>query len=391
MTMTATDRRPTPLHAAARRGDTTGLAAAPDGVDARMVTGWTPLHDAAAGGHAGAAAELLARGADPSARARDGITPAMVAARVGALDVVRLLVQAGADLTAPADTARTALESALQHGHLDVAKVLVRAGAPVDGPHAVLLLRAGLVAAGRRCRFLEPRTPEGRYTWAVDGPLDVDLELLGLLGPHLASPRLARPSERIPMKAPVDFVSAPDLFAPDEAGERLPSPRWSWRQGWTEHVQAVLHGERDADAPDEFGNLALLDAIRAGDGGVVAALLAADADLAALPAKGCMRGATLLMNAAHEGDAGIVQLLLDAGAAVDDTSPTGWTALMCAAARGHQAVVHALLRGGADEAQRNAQGQTAMVIAQQRGHAAVARSLLVAANVHHLRRMQEPG
>lgn len=389
--MQASDRGPSPLHAAARRGDTAAVAAAGPAADARTATGFTALHDAAAGGHADAARELLAAGADPSARARDGVTPAMVAAAAGALDVVRLLIQAGADLAAPADTSRTALESALQHGHLDVAEALVRAGAPLDGPHAVLFLRAALVAAGRRCRFLEPRVPGGRYTWAVDGPLDVDLDVLALLGGELASPRLARPSERIPMRAPVDFVAAPELFAADEAGERLPSPRWSWRQGWTEHVQAVLHGEGDADTPDAFGNLAMLSAIRAGEPDVVAALVSTGADLDVLPAKGCMRGATLLMNAAHEGDATIVQVLLDAGAAVDTTSPTGWTALMCAAARGHQPVVHALIRGGADATVRNAQGQTAMVIAQQRGHADVARSLLVAANVHHLRRMQEPG
>jgi ankyrin repeat protein len=366
------------------------VRAALDGADvhATMVTGWTPLHDAATAVGSGALEALLAAGATVDAPSLDGLTPLMVAAAAGRGTAVDLLLRAGADPDAPASTGRTPIESALQAGHVRVARALIEAGGALDEGLAVLFVRALLVGRGRRVRFLKPQAPDARYTWAVDGGLPLGPGDLTPVRPFLREPPT---TESVRFHAPVDWRVAPGLFGATEAGDGLPSERWSWRQGWTEATQAVLHGEADADAPDAFGNLCLLDAMRAGATHAVEALLAAGADVQVLPAKGCMRGATLLMNAAHEGHEEIVRALLGAGADVDATSPTGWTALMCAAGQGHREVVHTLLRAGADATLRNAQGRTAMGVAQQRRRADVARSLLVAANIHHLRRMREPG
>ena len=379
------------LHQAARAGDGEAVRAALGaGADAgeRMVTGWTALHDAATALGTAALEVLLTAGAPVDASSVDGLTPLMIGAGRGRDAAVSLLLQAGADPDALANTGRTPLESALQTRHIRVARALIAAGASLDEGLAVLYIRALLVGRGRRVRFLRPQAPEDRYTWAVDGPLPLGPEDLAPVLPFLQRP----PTDSfLAFRAPLDWRVTPHLFGEGEAGDGLPSDRWSWRQGWTEATQAVLHAEADADAPDGFGNLPLLDAIRAGATDAVRALLTADADPHVLPAKGCMRGATLLMNAAHEGHADITQALITAGARVDATSPTGWTALMCAAGQGHGEVLHTLLRAGADATLRNAQGRTAMAVAQQRGRADEARSLLVAANIHHLRRTAEPG
>lgn len=70
----------------------------------RSPDGWTPLHLAAYFGHAGTAAMLLERGADPAARSRNALenTPLHAAAAGGRMEVVRLLVERGADVNADA-------------------------------------------------------------------------------------------------------------------------------------------------------------------------------------------------------------------------------------------------------------------------------------------------
>lgn len=74
--------------------------------------GWTPLHYAAAGGHADIAALLLDRQADIDARSPTGTTPLMMAAQEGQQAVVRLLLRRGADTSLLDHNKRTALRIA---------------------------------------------------------------------------------------------------------------------------------------------------------------------------------------------------------------------------------------------------------------------------------------
>jgi ankyrin repeat protein len=86
------------LHEAARLNDTTAInehAVAGD-VDHRDNLDRTPLHTAAALGQREATEQLLAFGANASARDFDDVTPCMMAGKRGHREVVRILLDAGA-------------------------------------------------------------------------------------------------------------------------------------------------------------------------------------------------------------------------------------------------------------------------------------------------------
>ena len=144
--------------------------------------------------------------------------------------------------------------------------------------------------------------------------------------------------------------------------------------------QGILHGELSPDTRDPFGYIPLLEAIRNDSADTVRALVEGGADVNRVPHYGCMRGATMLINAAEKGNPEVVSVLVKAGARVNVETSTGWTALMMAASRGRAECVRSLVMAGADLSVRNAQGHTALALAQRRRHPMVARMLLVAKN-----------
>lgn len=86
--------------------------------------GWTPLHYAAAGGHARIAALLLDQGALPNAPAHDGVTPLMMAMRANSHDTVQLLLDRGADPEAQTATGKSVVDFAAERGHRRLARAL---------------------------------------------------------------------------------------------------------------------------------------------------------------------------------------------------------------------------------------------------------------------------
>lgn len=383
---------PSPLHRAARLGDLSALAHAlrdapsPDPVSPM---GWTPLHDAAWAGHEGAVGALLAVGAAVDARTHDGLDPLMLAAGQGHKAVVDLLLSGGGYVDAESQHGRTPLESALQRGHLAVARQLTDAGAAVSEACAGLWLRALAALSGRRCRLLDERDAiTRRWLWLLDGPIRLSVDDEHRLSGHVtAVQRDGSQTSEVDLAFGVRFLVDPSGFRGDDPGHTLPSGRWRFRRGWTGRAEAIFHGEAEPDLLDEDQRLASYEAIRAGAPHALAVLLAAGADPEALPPQGCMRGARLLLNAAHLGQAGCVEVLLEAGASPNTRTPTGWTPLMAAAAQGHVAALSVLLRAHADLDLRNAQGQTALAVAQARRQSEAARTLLVARNAHLLQRM----
>lgn len=89
----------------------------------------TPLHRAAAGGHADFAALLLASGATVDARDHAGRTPLHLAAEQGHLAAAKVLIDRGARLDLLDRGGDTALHKAARQGHVALAEALLARGA----------------------------------------------------------------------------------------------------------------------------------------------------------------------------------------------------------------------------------------------------------------------
>ena len=126
------DDKLTPLHLAAAGGHAEvadlllGASANPN---VRDWVGSTPLHAAAQGGHAGITKALLQHGAWPAPFNQAGDTPLHLAARGGRLEAARLLLDAGADPNAKGACGGTPLHAAAEAGQLEAAQLLVARGA----------------------------------------------------------------------------------------------------------------------------------------------------------------------------------------------------------------------------------------------------------------------
>ena len=120
------------------------------------------------------------------------------------------------------------------------------------------------------------------------------------------------------------------------------------------------------------GDVALIDAVRAGDSAVVRSLLKQKVAVnAAAP-----DGMTALHWAAYEDQPDMVTMLLAAGANAKAASRSGITPLEIAAENGNPVIVERLLRAGADP-NAAASGQTSLHVAAHTGNVAVAKLLLI--------------
>ncbi|XP_041937519.1 ankyrin repeat domain-containing protein 50 [Alosa sapidissima] len=310
--------------------------------------GRTLLATAAHAGSSNVVALLLCRGADPLLSDHQGQTPLTLAARQGHVGVLQVLLDwaheqhgleaaAARNMLEHSDTEGwTALRSAAWGGHVEAVRLLLEAGAEVDGCDA------------------EGRTALRAAAWG--GHEEILLTLLH----HGAQVDRADREGRTPLTAAA-FM------------------------GHRDAVEILLDAGADVNLADGDGRTALSVAALCapGSGGrgygeVVSLLL----DRAANPAHRDRDGMTPLLLAAYEGHEEALELLLEAGADVDETAgsqPTAVAAvtpLLAAASMGHAGAVNRVLFWGAAVDAIDGEGRTALCLAAAHGNLEVVRALL---------------
>jgi ankyrin repeat protein len=303
----------TALHWAAYHGDlelAELLLKAGADVAATNRNGSTPMWLAASRGDGKMIGKLLEHGANANEELPLGRKPLMLAARSGATDAVRALLEHGADANAK-ETARgtTALMQAADQGHADVIKVLLEHGADVAAQSAPVLRDARTAALGKSD---DPRAAVRRQVIAIvcDQPTP-DLSVLqGLVAEQTEDQVLAEGSE--PAKAAPSNPCDQDLQR-DALG----------------FVLAASGGGRRGRAPREP------------DGGEL----------------------TALVYAARSGSIDSAQVLLDAGADVNQVTRYGWSPLLAATQNRNYQFAKFLIEHGADVNLANKGGWTPLYLA----------------------------
>ena len=131
----------------------------------------------------------------------------------------------------------------------------------------------------------------------------------------------------------------------------------------------LLHA---ASSAAQISNVSLIDAVKAGDVGLVRTLLSAHSDVNLQQAD----GATALHWAAHAGHSEIIAMLLRAGARVNVANDLGVMPLSLACEHGEPLTVNALLEAGADSNATLHSGETALMTCARSGNVASVNGLL---------------
>ncbi|XP_012723981.2 ankyrin repeat domain-containing protein 50 isoform X1 [Fundulus heteroclitus] len=311
-------------------------------------SGQTLLAKAAHEGSANVAKCLLAHEADPLISDHHGQTPLTLASRQGHVKVLSVLLEwtksqsketAVAMMEHVDNEGWTALRSAAWGGHCEAVRLLLDAGADVNGCDS------------------EGRTALRAAAWG--GHEEIILTLLDY-GANI---------NKADSRGQTPLIAAAYM-------------------GHHETVEILLNHNAEVDLADGDGRTALSVAALCvptaaaikGYGAVASLLLERGAD----PGHRDNDGMTPLLLAAYEGNEDVVELLLEAGADVDESAgPDGSisaaaavTPLLASAAMGHMKTVSRLLFWGADVDAIDCEGRTALCLAAARGSLEVVRALL---------------
>ncbi|HEX9701182.1 MAG TPA: ankyrin repeat domain-containing protein [Acidobacteriota bacterium] len=161
-----------------------------------------------------------------------------------------------------------------------------------------------------------------------------------------------------------------DVNAANEFGET--ALIFALKSGALAQAELLLDNGADPNAATRTGTTPLLAAVTSRNEDMVAAVVAAGAAIDAVDRDGW----TTLLAAASDGSTEIVALLIDAGADVDRASELGWTPLLSASYAGNTGVVELLLGADADVDFRSQVGKTPLIRAAQRGHLEIVAILL---------------
>ncbi|XP_046902418.1 ankyrin repeat domain-containing protein 50 [Hypomesus transpacificus] len=337
--------------------------------------GRTLLASAAHAGSADVVRLLLSRGADPLISDHQGQTPLTLVARQGHVQALTVVLDWARDqdlkttirVLEHADSEGwTALRSAAWGGHAEAVHLLLDAGANVDGCDVEGRTALRAAAWGGHEEILLTLLDYGAQVDVADREGRTPLiaaaymghrEAVEILLDHGADVRLADDDGRT-------ALSVAALCVPTAAGVK----------GYGEVASLLLERGANPGHRDRDSMTPLLLAAYEGHEEVVELLLEAGADVdeSAGPHAAAV---TPLLAAAAMGHAATVGRILFWGAAVDGIDGEGRTALSLAAARGSLEVVCALLDRGLDENHKDDMGWTPLHAAACEGHRAVCAAL----------------
>ena len=276
----------------------------------------SPLVDAAKHGDLEAVRTLLQKHVDVNAAEADGATALIWASYRDDLEMADLLLGAGARVNAATDLGVTPLWSASENGSEPMVRRLLRAGA---NPNAKLLL-------GETPAMVASRAGSA----AVVEQLLASGAQVNARAARGQTALMWAVSQKHPDVVKVLLAHRADVHARSDV--------------WTEVMAVPPHGYLDYNRPiPHGGETALMFAARVGDLGSANLLVAAGADVNDLDASGVSAAAL----AAHAGYRYLVAFLLDRGAD-PNAARAGFSALHAAIMRRDEKMIEVLLVHGAD-------------------------------------------
>jgi ankyrin repeat protein len=342
---------------------------------------------------------LLKAGADVEGRTSDGQTPLHLAAAAGHADLIPLLITP-AVLDQQDDDGYSPLQLAAKHNQLEAVQVLVDAGASLGTPGSKsdaeaiqLLLKAGVnmtgrTSGGRPSLHLAAATGHTYLMTLLITPATLNQQDEDGYTPlQLAAKNLKIEAVRVLVAAGASLgatATGPSPFnLAVSAGHEL---RHSWDAAllvamllWNAMLAAPRAAALVASAVrwrDSAGRTALHIAARHGSRELASKLVEAGADRNAVEGDGGWQ-ATPLWTAAEHGHAHLVPLLATRSN-INMFGPTGETALCIAAEKGHNEAVAALLAAGAAVNGASGRDSAPLLLAAERGSMDVVRTLLAA-------------
>ncbi|KAM3607795.1 uncharacterized protein V6R79_014071 [Siganus canaliculatus] len=342
--------------------------------------GQTLLANAALEGSANTVDLLLKHGLNPLDSDHQGQTPLTLASKQGHIKVLSVLLE-WAKRQEPQTAVRmmehvdnegwTALRSAAWGGHNEAVRLLLDVGADVDGCDGEGRTALRAAAWGGHEGIVLTLLEYGAHVDRADSKGRTPLIAAAYMGHHEAVEILLDHNAQVNL-ADGDgrtALSVAALCVPTAAGVK----------GYGEVASLLLERGADPGHRDHDGMTPLLLAAYEGNDDVVELLLEAGADVdetagpdGSVPAAAAV---TPLLAAAAMGHMRTVSRLLFWGAAVDAIDCEGRTALCLAAARGSVEVVRALLDRGLDENHKDDLGWTPLHAAACEGHRSVCATL----------------
>jgi ankyrin repeat protein len=291
-------------------------------VDAANSEGVTPLAMACLYGHVSMINRLLKAGANANARGPNGQTLLMLAARNGEPEAVRVLIAAGADVNAK-ETLRgtTALMWAVEQKHPAAVKALIDGGADFSARSAGAGLPRNYMAGRVNTANVEAAVRRRAAAAAAGRTYDEQLAFEGVNG------RFGAPGGLGGQGAAGRGRGAPGGrgagAAPAGAAPAAAAPAGAARAGAAAGA-APAGGTKQDDNPDD-SEVVVAGLVGSGGGGL-----------------------TALVFAARDGDLESANVLLEAGADVNQVTEYGWTPLLTATNNRHYKLGRLLIDWGAD-------------------------------------------